>query len=167
MADDAETGKGQTPKNVLIGKGTQLILLISYSAFILGVTLVLQGKPSVGVNLTPFSELERVYSRLRAGEFFSQRVLYGIWGVGGNLLLFVPWAFLAWKYLDGHERTPLRTHVDVLLLGFLFILGVEAIQLFIPTRATDIDDVVLNLAGTLLGSMIAHLGREIRIEWAR
>ena len=35
---------------------------------------------------------------------------------------------------------------------FLLSLGIELAQLTIPTRATDVDDIILNTLGTLFGA---------------
>ena len=45
----------------------------------------------------------------------------------------------------------------VTLMGFLLSLSIEVTQLFLATRATDIDDVILNTLGTLLGAAILVL----------
>jgi glycopeptide antibiotics resistance protein len=64
----------------------------------------------------------------------------------GNLLLFLPFGFLgpmAFGWLDGW----IRIFVGALVLSLL----VEAAQLWVPNRSADVDDVILNVAGALLG----------------
>jgi len=63
--------------------------------------------------------------------------------------MFALWAFLLWKFLDGPGRTPARNNADVILVGVLFSLGIESVQLFLPTRAADINDVFWNVLGTI------------------
>jgi glycopeptide antibiotics resistance protein len=53
----------------------------------------------------------------------------------------------------------------VILVGTLFSLGIESVQLFLPTRAADINDVFWNVLGTIAGSLYAHLHRNVRFEW--
>jgi glycopeptide antibiotics resistance protein len=55
--------------------------------------------------------------------------------------------------------------VDVILVGVLFSLGIESVQLFLPTRAADINDVFWNVLGTIAGSASAHVHRNVRFEW--
>jgi glycopeptide antibiotics resistance protein len=41
--------------------------------------------------------------------------------------------------------------------GFLLSLSIELAQLAIPTRATDVDDVILNTLGTAIGALLIAL----------
>jgi glycopeptide antibiotics resistance protein len=152
-------------KALRVGKGVQALCLSVYTAAILVVTLVFHGGSGVRTNLAPFEDVERLALRARHGGILSSRFLYDVLGIAGNLLLFAPWAFLAWKYLDGPERRTLRNHVDVLLFGLLFSLGIEAVQSVLPTRAADVNDVFWNILGTGTGAVLAHVGRQVRIEW--
>lgn len=153
-------------RTIRIRKPAQLILLLSYTAMILLVTLVFEGRPAgVRTNLLPFESLGRIVVRVQGGEYFSSRVLLAVLGIAGNLLLFAPWAFFAFKYLREKERTAFRTHLDVFLFGLLLSLGVEAIQLFLPTRAADVDDVLWNILGTMTGALLARLEEEVRVVW--
>jgi glycopeptide antibiotics resistance protein len=63
----------------------------------------------------------------------------------GNLGLLAVIGFpapVAWRWLGGWWR--------VLLAAAAFSIAIELIQLPIPGRAADIDDVILNVAGALL-----------------
>lgn len=154
-------------RTLKVGKPAQLTLLLTYTAVILLLTLAFEGRDSgVRTNLQPFESVERLMARVQGGEYFSSRVLLIFLGIAGNLVLFAPWAFLTFKFLHGPDRSSLRTHLDVLLFGLLLSLGVEALQLFLPTRAADVDDVLWNLLGTVTGSLLAQLGQEVRLEWA-
>ena len=77
----------------------------------------------------------------------------------------MPWGFLSWKFLDGAGRSALRLHLEVLFFGGLLSAGIELIQLFLPTRAADVDDIIWNVLGTAVGSLLAHAGRQLRLEW--
>lgn len=67
--------------------------------------------------------------------------------IGGNILLFVPFGFLApliWKKLDTLGKT--------VLAGFLVSFTIELLQLTILAyfKTADIDDVLLNTFGTMI-----------------
>lgn len=83
--------------------------------------------------------------------FYSTNVNVDDWGsvsllnITANLLLFSPIGFfvpILWK-----EKNRLKT---ILLLGLLVTIFVESIQYFIG-RSTDIDDVILNTVGVIIG----------------
>ncbi|MET1250123.1 VanZ family protein [Sporolactobacillus sp. STCC-11] len=66
----------------------------------------------------------------------------------GNILLFLPFGFfLTMKY-------PQFRWPHAIFMGALFSATIEWIQLFLPNRMTDIDDVILNTTGAVLGYML-------------
>lgn len=69
--------------------------------------------------------------------------------IGLNILLFMPFGFLF-----GARRT-VRSKIllKATLAGLLLSLGVEAVQYFLG-RTTDVDDVILNTFGALIGCLV-------------
>ena len=64
----------------------------------------------------------------------------------GNVSMFIPTGVmtpLIYKNIDGLKK--------VVLTGFLISLVIEVIQLPFAVRASDVDDLILNLAGIILG----------------
>ena len=150
---------------VRIGKKTEAALLVAYTAALLVVTLLVKGGSGVRTNLAPFEDIARILVRAGHGGVLSNAFVYAVVGIVGNLAMFALWAFLLWKFLDGPGRSAARNHTDVILVGTLFSLGIESVQLFLPTRAADINDVFWNVLGTIAGSLVAHLHRNVRFEW--
>jgi glycopeptide antibiotics resistance protein len=81
-----------------------------------------------------------------------------VWLVGGNILVFVPFGFmlpLLWERARGWRRA--------LLAGFALSFGIEAVQLTVSLRVgyayrvTELDDVLLNVLGVLLGYLLYRL----------
>ena len=68
-----------------------------------------------------------------------------------NAVMFAPSGFLLPAYFERYRRWG-RT----LAAGFLTSLAVELIQLF-TFRATDVDDLIMNTLGTLVGFLLAKL----------
>ncbi len=152
-------------RSVRVGKVWQAVLLGSTTCVILALTLLVEGRRPVGTNLAPFEDVGRLLLHSQRGDLFTGRFIFGALGIVGNLFLFVPWGFLIWKFLDGAGRSALRIHLEVLFFGILLSAGIELIQLFLPTRAADVDDIIWNVLGTAVGSLLAHVGREVRMEW--
>jgi glycopeptide antibiotics resistance protein len=70
--------------------------------------------------------------------------------VAGNLVLFFPvGAALAGALPVVPDR---RRFWVVTALGLVLSIGIESAQLAIPTRATDVDDVLLNVVGCAMGA---------------
>jgi len=72
--------------------------------------------------------------------------------IGGNLVLLAPFGFLlplVWKGVN--------TLGKVVTTGFLLSLTIELLQLIIPGRAVDVDDLILNTFGLLFGFLAFKL----------
>ena len=152
-------------RRLRIGKGAQGLLLAIYTTLLLAVTMLVQGGPGVRTNLAPFEDVKRLMARASRGDVFSNGFLYAVVGIAGNLLMFAIWGFLAWKFLDVRGRKVWRNHLDVIFSGILFSVGIETVQLFLPTRAADVNDVFWNVLGTVVGSALAHFDRTFTLEW--
>jgi glycopeptide antibiotics resistance protein len=152
-------------KRFRVGKVVQGLLLGTCTAVVLALTLLVQGRPGVRTNLAPFEDLQRLSALASRRGMLSNVFLFAVAGIAGNLVMFAVWAYLAWKFLDGKGRSPWRNDVDVLVAGTLFSAGIEAVQLFLPTRAADINDVFWNVLGTVAGLLLAHLGTIVQLDW--
>jgi glycopeptide antibiotics resistance protein len=96
------------------------------------------------VNMVPFSS---TYSNmLQAKENGGPYHFQDFWLLGGNLLLLLPWGFLAPVVL------PSLRHVRrIVLSGFLISLSAELIQLIFRIGVFETDDILLNTTGAVLG----------------
>ncbi len=152
-------------RTLRVGKVPQGVLLALCTSAILVLTLLVQGRPGVRTNLAPFEDLQRLSNLASRRGILSNVFVFAVSGIAANLAMFAFWAFLAWKFLDGKGRSVWRNDVDVLLSGSLFSVGIEASQLFLPTRAADVNDVFWNVLGTAVGVVVAHAASRIRLEW--
>lgn len=93
-------------------------------------------------NLTPFYEIRR---------FWEYREKLGIWSVinlFGNVIVFVPFGFF--KPMASKKRSFLGTVFD----GAFLSLVVEVFQLLSKVGRFDVDDLILNTSGVILGYLI-------------
>ena len=75
--------------------------------------------------------------------------LNSVENLAGNLIVFVPLGFLLPLVSEDFRRFS-----DVLLYVFTFSLGIEVFQLFSAFGAFDVDDILLNCLGALVGYWI-------------
>jgi glycopeptide antibiotics resistance protein len=68
-----------------------------------------------------------------------------------HALAFMPWMFF--KAVSTIKILPW------LLLGLLFAISTEAIQYVLPYRAFNINDMIANAIGILLGAVFAYISR--------
>lgn len=97
------------------------------------------------VNLTPFQEIKRDWHSLSV----HQRPGTAIHLVG-NILAFVPFGvwmrgFVSYSFFDG---------IHVLFLSFLLSLGYEVTQLLTGMGIFDVDDLMLNTLGGMIGYLV-------------
>lgn len=126
--------------NKLLFRSWKITILYIIFGFYLTAVLALVGFPNIislkvelTVNIIPF-----IYMI----NNFSNACL--------NVLLFVPFGFflpVLWK--------EFRNAKKVFIAGFAMTSFIEIAQIF-TGRATDIDDIITNIAGTLVGYLIAY-----------
>lgn len=87
-----------------------------------------------GLNIVPFTEIFRY-------EIGSPLFMYN---VIGNIAIFIPFGY----FVSGYVKASRVSHI--LLISFITSLTVELVQLQIG-RSFDIDDIILNVAGSVIG----------------
>ena len=75
----------------------------------------------------------------------------------GNLALLLPLGLLGPTALPALDRWW-----RVALVALLLSIAIELIQLAVPDRSADINDVIVNLTGALLGFAMLTLLRRVR-----
>lgn len=119
-----------------------------------------------GFSLRPFRNLEFIARQLGAGHLFAPQVAYEVLSILGNIGLFWIWAFLALHAFSPRgERSTSEALLLTLAIGAGLSVGIELIQLALPERAADIDDVLENVFGTAMGALHASFRRRNSIVW--
>ncbi len=95
-----------------------------------------------GINLIPFKMLQGLWTEESLRIF--------IINVGGNIFLFVPFGFLLpWRFRRIHAV------YQAAIIGACFSTCIEVTQLLLlSNRFTDIDDIILNTFGTIIGYLL-------------
>lgn len=90
-----------------------------------------------GLNIVPFTEMFRY--RIGSTLFYSNVV--------GNILIFLPFGY----FVSGYIKATKISHI--LFISIVSSLTVELVQLQIG-RSFDVDDILLNVAGAILGFLL-------------
>lgn len=106
-------------------------------------------------NLIPFREIMR---------FYTYRELVGIeafiLNLFGNVLVFAPFGFMVpivnWRYRNIKKAAGLT---------FCLSMTIECIQLITRVGSFDVDDLILNTLGGILGYVFFHAVNQIRRRW--
>lgn len=137
------------------------ILLLLLFMFIVGLlSIALTGNFNIKnfdvdrINLIPFKILVETYQEV----FINNNINYFIINFLGNIIMFIPIGlFIPILYKTNN--------LIVILSGFCFSLFIEMSQLFL-IRGTDIDDLIFNTLGVILGLVIFKiLSKKFKINF--
>jgi len=93
------------------------------------------------INLVPLSSIKGLMS-----HFYYMVPLRNF---AGNIILFVPLGIMLTLKFN-----KLNSVLRVGVTGFLCSTCIEFVQFFLPMRATDVDDIILNTLGTMIGFLV-------------
>lgn len=120
------------------------LVLVCYLAALIEITVLRGGGTLRGFWRLPFRTVRAVPFETTIGEWRG-----GLWRfcyhVIGNLLWFAPLGFL-WPKIRPNTRAA-----RVAALAAMCSLGIEGAQWLLRSGTTDVDDVILNVCGALLG----------------
>ena len=76
----------------------------------------------------------------------------------GNVMIFVPFGFLLPMVFEKK-----KSFFPMMLLSFAFVLGIEIFQLVSGFGAFDVDDIILNCLGAVMGYLIYYVYEKIKM----
>ena len=155
-----------TVRTVTVRKWVTVLLLVLTTVGIAAITLSLTGKAYSKVDSEPFREIRVLNRILLADEPVKTSTIVALtMPIILNILLFMPWGFFTFIILDTPERPTHRSYILTVLLAMAFSCLVEAWQYFLPTRVTDINDIIWNGTGAFLGAIVGHLRKRVRVAF--
>ncbi|MED4254024.1 VanZ family protein [Priestia megaterium] len=119
------------------------VLFLGSILFIISLTLFPEAALGIGVgkggiNVTPFHTIGHTLFHHTFANFIKNNI--------GNIILFMPFGFLL-----PFKFRSINSILKACLVGMLFSATIECVQLFMSSRWTDVDDVILNTIGTGIG----------------
>ena len=118
------------------------IILILFFTFIVRETFEVRHVGSRGIMLIPFREFYSLFTAQNHSFYF--------WQIFLNILLFIPFGFMLSCYLYTYRR-PQHLFLSILLSGLIVSVSVELLQYITSRGFTEIDDVINNTAGAMIG----------------
>jgi glycopeptide antibiotics resistance protein len=165
MSEESPALDAGRPTSFTIRRPVTILLLLVVTAAILVTTISLSGKSYSKVDPIPFEDVRHLAHRLEHRATSTQILAVMVMPIVANVLLFVPWGFLLFIALYTVERPTVQTYVLTILLGLSFTLAIEAWQYFLPSRVADINDVIWNTVGAILGAILGHARQRVRFEF--
>lgn len=156
--------KKRTATLAISKKVTALLFVLTTGALVT-VTVFLSGKTYRKVDPEPFRELRILQEKFNEGALPFRVIVELGMPIIMNMLIFMPWGFFLFILLDDEERMVIESYVLVFMLSFGFSSLVEAWQYFLPTRVMDINDVIWNVSGALIGAVLGHVQKRVRFDF--
>ena len=100
----------------------------------------------IGVNLTPFHTIRNYMKYAPTSDWLRVNIV-------GNIVMFIPWGFclpLLWKEYQSFFKLS--------FMALFLPVCIEFFQLFVG-RTVDVDDVILNFVGSMLGGVLFLIAR--------
>ena len=151
---------------ITIRRPVTILLLFVVTVLIVLTTVWISGKSYSKVDSQPFDDIRHLSHRIARHPVSTHLLAVIIVPIIANVLLFVPWGFLMFIALYTTARPTLQTYVLTLLLGFTFTCVIEGWQYFLPSRVADVNDIIWNTTGALIGAILGHLRARLRFEFA-
>ena len=121
------------------------LLFIIYILLLFELLTGTENNSGSGMNLVPFSEILRY-------PIGSKMFIYNVLG---NILLFVPFGYFVSRYIKG------KSLYQIFIISFITSLTVEILQVKLG-RSFDVDDILLNVIGGLVGYLVYKMLNSIR-----
>ncbi len=145
-----------------MGKQRILVYLILVSLIVLAVTMtpsaVSKGNRLGKVNLVPLRRHGAALTCVVVQcDKSPAKVRSMVIDLFGNVGLFLPFGLLAGMALEQKKRAAWTRLLLVFVAGLLLSTFIETTQFWLPTRSADVDDVIFNSSGALLGAMLVPM----------
>jgi len=124
------------------------LLMLGYHLFLSDSIGKREIAESYRYNFVPFKEILRYIGNIHVIGI--KLVLINIMG---NVLAFVPFGIFVGYFLKNSKYTFLKT----ILLGLVFTVAIEGIQLITRVGICDVDDILLNFIGVVTGGAFSKI----------
>jgi len=149
---------------IAVPKWATAAMLILVSAAMAALIYALSGRAYANDQHSIRLLLSRVF-HAEGNSVSRSTVLAVMMPVIANILLFIPWGFLAFLAIDMPARPRRITYVLTVLGGVIFAVAIELWQFTLPTRVTTPADSLANAFGALTGAILGHLRKRVRVRF--
>ncbi|MGN1230525.1 MAG: VanZ family protein, partial [Anaerotignum sp.] len=140
-------------KNRRSMKGINVVLFLAYFAVVLYLTVFMRiGSVDTSVLTTPFDDLKNAI-QYRDPALVQHMML--------NVLLFVPFGYL----IPAMNPKKLRKCSFAFLGGIACSTIIEGIQMIFSLGQSDIDDIIANSIGAVIGYLVVRFVWQFRKNW--
>ncbi|ENQ3081323.1 VanZ family protein [Bacillus cereus] len=134
------------PKELFISLFFIYFLMVINLTLFKQAALTLKFDGAINVNLIPFVKTIKMFKNDFTG------IGNALYNVVGNILLFIPLGLFVPLLFKNENKL-----YKIALYGFVFSLLIEVLQLLTPSNLTDIDDIIFNTLGAVIGYFLYNI----------
>lgn len=149
---------------IAVRKPATFALLAIVTAAMAALLFVLSGR-AYAADRSPLLELTARFLGGGDAAVSPDTLLAFLMPVIANVLLFVPWGFLAFVGLDSPRRRRRTTYLMTIVGALVLAGGMSVWQEFLPTRVTSMPDALANAAGALAGAALGHARKGVHVRF--
>ncbi|WP_257008163.1 VanZ family protein [Bacillus sp. FJAT-45350] len=128
-----------------------VLLYVTLLAWNYGASLGPEGPGGRNYNLTPFRSIYRI-------SVYSKDIMDPIRILLGNIVLFIPFGLL----LPLAFKKFAKSFFIIIFMGMSVSIFIEICQFVFTYRVSNIDDVILNTVGTMIGVIVFKIVRIVK-----
>ena len=91
-------------------------------------------------------------------EFNFQLMYSNLYDILLNIIGFIPLSFILFINTYKHRSPFSNIYLRPILVGLIISISLESLQVFSITRLPTLLDIMCNLFGTIIGSILLHFG---------
>jgi glycopeptide antibiotics resistance protein len=140
------------------------VLLALTTAAMAGLVYFLSGK-AYAAETNPIREILARLLGSGRGPVSRDALLAFLMPVLANIMLFLPWGFLAFLALDGRMRSRPAAYFATVAGALVLSAGMVLWQQTLPTRVTSLPDMFANGLGACAGAALGHARKGVHIRF--
>lgn len=149
---------------IAVRKWVTFALLALTTALMAALLYSLSGR-AYAADRHPLLELTASFFGASRARVSRDALLAFLMPVMANVLLFIPWGFLAFVALDAPRRGRFRSYLMTLIGALIIAASMYVWQQYLPTRVTTMPDALANGAGALAGAALGHARKSVHVRF--
>jgi VanZ family protein len=149
---------------IAVRKPVTFVLLVLTMAAMASLLYLLSGK-AYAADTHPIREILARLLGSGRGPVSRDALLAFLMPVLGNVMLFVPWGFLAFLALDGRMPSRKIVYFTTVIGAVVFSAAMVLWQQTLPTQVTSLPDTFANGVGALAGAALGHARKGVHVRF--
>ncbi|WP_235848959.1 MULTISPECIES: VanZ family protein [Bacillaceae] len=131
-----------------------MVIYVTFFAWNYGASLGEMGPGGRNYNLDPLLSIRTIH------QYGSPQMIFTI--IYGNIIMFIPFGILLPLTVEYFKKSNKAVRImPVVFLGMVFSFMIEVNQFVFTNRVANIDDIILNTTGALLGVLFYRFVRAV------